>query len=178
MVNENETPVELKPNEIEVYSEINPLIKRSYEKCKAYFLTFKPFNGTYETDPNYYQVRALDAVVCKLKPHCSLIIATREMLDCAKTHINIFCQSNIDLVSKYHEKTSHNKFKIYCKEVEDKYKVIDYILKESKRRYFIKNQDYRIFDPYKSTSTRVATGFGNLDKIKNIIDLNALSDDE
>lgn len=142
---ESVTECSLKPNYNRLYDEHIHRVVRSYEGCKFYFMVFKPYDKPYLEDKEWYYSRALDAVYNKLKNYCPLLIVTREY-DAAKCHINALCVSSADLEAKFHDKSSHNKFKMYASKSTDRIQAFIYMFKEAQKRYFVKYQDYIIYD--------------------------------
>lgn len=121
------------------------IIERTYEApLKWYFLTFKPFDKGYAKDTAWYQKKGIDHCRDKIgkagKAHAYYL--TRET-KATKTHINALVLSESDL-SKLHEKKT-NKYFIYCEAVNDRFKVFDYIFKESRERYFNQYIDFAIY---------------------------------
>ena len=74
---------------------------RTYEApYKWYFITFKPFNSTYEKNIDFYTHKGIDH--CRKKVgKVDAYIFTRE-IDATKTHINCLCVSNRDLTTLLH----------------------------------------------------------------------------
>lgn len=126
-----------------VHGKVEHLIKRSYEKpCKWFYLVFAPLDINYLNDIGWYRNKGFDHVrkkIGRMKCH----IMTKEIM-AKKVHINVLCCSDRPLDNLLHEKTT-NKYSIYCKELTglvDREKVLDYILKEAKQRYFHEYVDY------------------------------------
>lgn len=116
------------------------IIQRSYERpLKWYFLTFKPFNSTYEKNIEFYSIGGFDHCRKKVGKVRTLIM-TRE-INAAKIHINMICVSDRPLSDLLHEKKT-NRYFIYCQECTDRQDTFKYIIKESKQRYFYKFKDY------------------------------------
>lgn len=113
---------------------------RSYElPYKWFFLTFKPFNSTYEKNHEFYQKKGIDHIRKKLGKVEAYII-TKE-IQAEKTHINVLCVSKRDLPKELHGKKT-NRYYIYCQECINRHDSLNYILKESKTRYFNEYEDY------------------------------------
>lgn len=114
----------------------------NYVNCvgNIYYLVFKPKNKKYDPKKNL-----MDHVRKKCGKHSAIII-TRE-IEAAKVHYNVLVRTTEDL-SKLHD-TQDSRFYIYCKEVPHKAadlnKVHEYIVKESKTRYFTDNKDIYVF---------------------------------
>lgn len=106
------------------------VIERSYEDCDLYFMVFKPLNKTYDSKFN-----GMDHVRKKIGAKHKAVIITRE-IHAKKVHYNAMVFTDKDL-SKLHDKST-NRYMIYSKKVPylDKYKIHDYIVKESHTRYF------------------------------------------
>jgi len=126
-----------------VQSTVKHLVERSYEKpFKWYYLTFKPFNKNYEKDLDFYNRKGFDHVRKKIGK-VSASIMTRE-ITAKKIHINVLCCTDRPIDMLHQMKT--NKYFIYCQECpgpEDRRLVLEYILKESKSRYFHEHLDYQ-----------------------------------
>lgn len=109
------------------------LIRRSYEApTRLYFLVFKPFNKNYNAKKDL-----MDHVRKKIGSGHKAVVITRE-INATKVHYNAMILTNKpDLVTTLHNKQT-NIYKITCKEcpLADKYRVHDYITKESRTRYF------------------------------------------
>lgn len=108
-----------------------PIIMRSFEPPMELFMfQFKPFNKTYK--PHY---DFMDQLRKKIGKH-EVVIITRE-INAAKVHYNALVISKTLKAEKFHDKQTNN-HKIYCVKcpMADKYKVHNYITKESKVRYF------------------------------------------
>lgn len=120
-------------------------LRDSYnQESKWYCLTFKPFNKAYDKDSDWFSNSALQAVRKKLPR--GIQILTREV-EATKVHINALISTDMDMVTKFHNKTILNKFKCWCIESTDKQGWFDYIFKESRNRQFIKLKDYYIYNP-------------------------------
>jgi len=126
-----------------VQAEVKHLVERSYEKpFKWYYLTFKPFNKNYEKDLDFYNRKGFDHVRKKIGK-VSASIMTRE-ITAKKIHINVLCCTDRPIDMLHQMKT--NKYFIYCQECpgpQDRRLVLEYILKESKSRYFHEHLDYQ-----------------------------------
>lgn len=118
------------------------IIERTHEApLKWYFLTFKPFDKGYAAETAWYQKSGIEH--CRKKiGKADAYYLTRET-KATKTHINALVLSSSDL-SKLHEKKT-NKYFIYCEAVNDRFKVFDYIFKESRERYFNQYIDFAIY---------------------------------
>lgn len=120
------------------------IVNRTYEEpFKWYFLTFKPFDKPYMKDPLFYQKKGIEH--CRKKVGTvQAYFYTREII-AEKVHINALILSKTD-ISKLHEKQT-NKYYIYCQTIPniDRFKVFDYIFKESRERYFNKYIDFAIY---------------------------------
>lgn len=113
---------------------------RTYERPhKWFFLTFKPFNSTYDDNFDFYQNKCLDHCRKKLG-NVDAYIITRET-KATKTHVNILCVTTRALGNELNEAKT-NRYYIYCKEARCRHDCLRYILKESKTRYFKKYIDY------------------------------------
>jgi len=126
-----------------VQAEVNHLVQRSYEKpFKWYYLTFAPFNKNYEKDIKFYLNDGFRHATKKIgKVECFII--TRE-INAKKVHLNVLCCSDQSLEKLHQMKT--NKYSIHCQELpgpRDRRLVLEYILKESKSRYFHEHLDYQ-----------------------------------
>lgn len=127
-------------NYFRLINDISHIVRRSYEKpFKWYFLTFTPFNSTYEKNLEWYQTKCIDHCRRKLGK-VEAYIMTREK-KATKTHINILCVTTRDL-RKELDGAKTNRYYIYCKESICRHDCIRYILKESKTRYFKEYIDY------------------------------------
>lgn len=120
------------------------IVNRTYEEpFRWYFLTFKPFDKPYEKDPVFYHKKGLEH--CRKKVgKTEAYFYTRE-IKASKVHINALVLSSSDL-SILHEKQT-NKYFIYSVQIPnmDRFKVFDYIFKESRERYFNKYIDFAIY---------------------------------
>ncbi len=116
------------------------ILQRSYERpYHWYYLTFKPFNKNYERDMDFYKTKGLDHCrkkVGKVKAY----IMTKE-IKAAKVHINMIVVTDRPLSAELHEKQT-NKYFIYCQKCINRFDTFEYIIKESKSRYFKKYEDY------------------------------------
>lgn len=116
------------------------IIQRTYERPNEwYFLTFKPFNKNYERDLDWYTTKGLDHCrkrVGKVKAY----IMTRE-IKATKVHINMIVVTDRPLSDELHEKQT-NRYFIYCQKCINRFDTFEYIIKESKSRYFNKYVDY------------------------------------
>ncbi len=127
-------------NYVSIMNKCCYIVDRSYERLyKWFYLTFKPFNSTYEKYNDFYQTKGFDHCRKKLGKVGAYII-TRE-IRARKTHINILCVTTRDLSKELHEKKT-NKYFIYCQESISRHDTLHYILKESKERYFKEYKDY------------------------------------
>jgi hypothetical protein len=123
-----------------VKSNVSHIIERSYELPeKWYFITFKPFNKNYEKNIELYTTKCLDHCRKKLGK-VSAYIMTRE-IKATKIHVNILCVTDRPLVKLLHGKKTY-RYYIYCQEASSKRDSLEYIIKESKERYFYKYVDY------------------------------------
>ena len=123
-----------------IHQSIGYITGRSYElPHRWFFLTFKPFNSTYDTNYSFYQNKCIDHCRKKLGKVEAYII-TRET-EAIKTHVNILCVTTRALDVELHQKKT-NRYYIYCQEAICRHDCLKYILKESKTRYFIKYIDY------------------------------------
>lgn len=106
------------------------LTDRTYElPYRWYFITFAPFNKNYERDIEWYKTKGFDH--CRKKVgKMEQYIMTRET-NASKVHINIVC-----VVDRELRLTNTNRYSVYCEPCIDRRKAVEYILKESKKRYF------------------------------------------
>lgn len=113
---------------------------RTYESpYKWYFLTFKPFNSTYDSHHEFYQKKCLDH--CRKKMGLvEAYIITRET-GATKTHVNILCVTTRDLAEELHNKKT-NRYYIYCQTAINRHDCLAYMLKEAKERRFNHYEDY------------------------------------
>lgn len=121
-----------------------PVVKRSYERpLNLYYATFKPFDHNY--DPEKIQ---LEHVRKKIASWCktSAIIITRE-IEAKKHHYNAMFWTTVPLLDLKVHDTCTNLFKVWCNQVPlvDKYNIHDYIIKESRIRYFKPKKDVYSF---------------------------------
>lgn len=108
-----------------------PIIKRSYESpLNLFMLAFKPFNKLYNPNTDF-----MDHVRKKIGSHKAVII-TRE-INATKVHYHAIVITDKALDEKLHDKQT-NTFKISCIKcpMKDKYRIHDYIVYESRKRYF------------------------------------------
>lgn len=114
----------------------------NYVNCggNIYYLVFKPKNKRYDPKKNL-----LDHVRKKCGKHIAIII-TRE-IEARKVHYNVLVRTAEDLL-RLHD-TQDSRFYIYCTAVPNTKKDVDtvheYIIKESKTRYFYDNLDIYAF---------------------------------
>ena len=127
-----------------VHGKVEHLIKRSYEKpCKWYYVVFGPLQKNYDENLAWYRNRGFDHAIQKIR-RTKCFIMTKEIM-AKRVHINVLCCSDRPLVDLLHEKTT-NKYVMHCQELTglvDREKVLDYILKEAKQRYFHELVDYK-----------------------------------
>jgi len=124
----------------EVQTKVNHLVKRSYERpFRWYFLTFKPFNKNYEKDIDFYNRKGFDHVRKKIGKTEAMIM-TKE-IQASKIHINVLCCSERNLSELLHDKNT-NKYHIFSEPCKDRHLVLEYILKESRTRFFHEHLDY------------------------------------
>lgn len=131
-----------------------PLITSSHEpdRYQMYFLVFKPFDSNKDT--RIQKRNAMDHVRKKIESVLKYdilsqdydLIITRE-INARRTHFNalVFCKTDLEM--ELHEnKTS--RYMIYAQNIkyEDKYKVHDYMVKESRSRYFFSKCPGKILD--------------------------------
>lgn len=97
---------------------------------RVFFMVFKPLNSNYSID--YDGIEYCRKYLSK----CDTVIITRE-INSAKIHFNAIVSSPQDL-TEHHEKRT-GKFMIYCQEIKPERvrRVHEYIVKESRYRYFI-----------------------------------------
>lgn len=118
-----------------------PVVKRSYEKPLClYYAVFKPFNKNY--DPEFDGIDHIRKKVNRFTKTENMII-TREINE-AKIHYNVmFWTLNPECESFFHEKKT-NRYYIHCQKapLSDKYKIHEYIVKESMTRFFKKKDIY------------------------------------
>lgn len=123
------------------------MISRSYEDpFKWYFVVFSPLDAAYAKDEAWFQYKGLSKCRDLFKKPTELIM-TREILRCAKTHVNalVCCQTPPKLNNK---NTYCNKYYADVQLVLSppaRERVRSYIMKESKERPFIKYLDYIIY---------------------------------
>lgn len=125
-----------------VQAVVNHLVERSYEKpFKWFYLVCTPFNKNYEKDLDFYNRKGFDYVRNKIVKKAEAMIMTREIVS-KKIHINVLCCTDKPLDQI---KLKTNKYHVYCQECpapQDRRLVLEYILKESKSRYFHEHLDY------------------------------------
>lgn len=133
-------PMCLFRNYLSIESKVGHITERTYESpFKWYFITFKPFNSTYLKHLDFYKSKGLDHCrkkVGKVKAY----IMTKEIM-AEKQHINMLCVCDRPLDSLLHEKKT-SKYMIFAEEAQDRDRVLQYIIKESKQRYFRRYEDY------------------------------------
>lgn len=122
------------------------IVTRSHEETKAFFMIFKPFLSNRDTPKQ--KRNAMDHVRKKIMDEeVDDVIITREIL-ATRIHFNalVFCKKDLSHLND--KKTS--RYFITCKQVPyaDKYKVHDYIVKESRVRFFYSNATFNINDIY------------------------------
>lgn len=108
----------------------------NFKDCvgNIFYLVFKPKNKNYNSQKCF-----MDHVRKKVGKFDVLII-TRE-INSSKVHYNVLVRTSEDLTGLHD--TQDSRFYIWCKSVkkDDIYKVHEYIIKESKVRYFYDNKD-------------------------------------
>lgn len=130
-------------NYSKVFGDVQYIIERSYEKpLNWYFLCFKPYDINYEKNINWYRTKGFDFARKKIGPVDSFIM-TREIM-AKKVHLNMMCVSDKPLDKLFHDKNT-NYYRIYCVPCYNRHRCLDYILKESRLRYFHKRIDYQYF---------------------------------
>jgi len=127
----------LQYNRIKRYVDDIFISRISDPMLKPYMLVFKPLNDRY--DANSVDHKGLTSILTwsrkQYGSHTWLI--TKEKLHCAKIHFNlILFSSSHDFTERYHDKVFANKYKIYCKPVDDLKRCIEYVLKEALERPF------------------------------------------
>lgn len=122
------------------------IIDRTYEApYKWYFIVFAPIDRAYAQDPDFFRIKGLDKCRSMFKKPQAYIL-TREILDCAKIHVNALVCTDQDLL-KRNTKIFCNKYYVHAQLVDRHHsslnKVLSYITKESKkRRTLYKYLDY------------------------------------
>lgn len=123
------------------------LVTRSHEDMNLFFMVFKPFSSNKDTTNQ--KRNAMDHVRKKIMEDNQVqdVIITREVL-AKRVHFNAMVFTKSDLSTLHDTKTS--RYMIYCKRVPyvDKYKVHEYVVKESRVRYFYSECKSRILDIY------------------------------
>lgn len=124
-----------------------PIIKRSFENLFCFYLVFKPFNINYDDEFNC--VKHVKKYLLN-KKNIDTMIITREILDCAKIHVNVMIWTTALHRLKYHlldgKQTSKYRIKSsYVKTAVDKFRVHEYIIKESKKRWMYPSNDIVIY---------------------------------
>lgn len=137
----------------ELYEEYRLPLSRTYWSKGWYFLTFKPFNKTYEEDPSWYNEKLIRKVYDRFRPMAKLMWLTRET-EATKTHVNLLIYTDKD-ISKYNDSIFFNKAKVFCVGIvaQDRFNIFNYIFKESKNRWFYYHTDYKYFDREEKIST-------------------------
>lgn len=119
------------------YKQFDMVTQRTYDGYNWYFMTFKPFNKTYDS-----HVKGVSKIMTKLANDCVAILVTRET-DATKVHFNVLALTKVNFKEKYHEKTSHHMWKIYAEDcTEYRNRVLKYITKEVVTRPFMLYDDY------------------------------------
>lgn len=125
-----------------------PIVRRSYEDTTLHYLVFKPFNSNY--DPGFNGIEHIRKYLSGRKIYPAAMIITREITS-AKVHYNLMmwvCEDH----DFYLEGKQTSRYRISHQIVttqKDKYNVHEYIIKESKHRYFETNID--IYVPNSNT---------------------------
>lgn len=126
------------------------LIGRTYEEDYHYvYLVYKPLEKNY--DKNF---DGMDHVRKHLKSNFEAVIITREV-NAKKVHYNVMaiCKGHmqLDKLLQLHEKHT-SRYYVYSTYVnktrEDIDRVHEYIIKESRTRYFYKNKDIYVYDKH------------------------------
>lgn len=123
------------------------LVDRSYEDGRWYYATFVPLNKAYEKDEDWFKVKGLSK--CRdLFKKPDVVIMTREILNCKKVHINALVYTSIK--PKLNNKSTYcNKYYVHlqiCDTLHDRRTVLFYIIKETRKRTFVRYLDYIIWD--------------------------------
>lgn len=115
-----------------------------------YYMVTKPFNKAYKKYPEYFANQSYSSEIRtirdKMKTKPVFICGTRETLE-KKTHNNFLVYTHIDMEEKFHD-VNTKKFRYYCKPINDLGILIEYILKESKRRIFNEFTDYSVYPKF------------------------------
>lgn len=110
---------------------------------KPYYMVFKPLNERY--DPQTVDHKGLTSILTWARKQYGshTWVISKEKLHCSKIHFNlILFTSSHDYEKRYHEKVFANKYKIYCKPVDDLKNCIHYVLKEALERKFVHYVDW------------------------------------
>ncbi len=109
-----------------------------------YYLVFKPLDAPYAKDKDWFKYKGIDKCRQKLGSHTRSLL-TREIMDCAKVHINAMVYGPIKIYD-LNNKIAFNKYKILCVVIndtlDDRKRVLKYMLKETKKRSFKLYKDY------------------------------------
>jgi len=116
-----------------------------------YYIVLAPYDRSYKNEPQWYMDKGLDFAHRLFSKHGKTLVITRETLHCSKVHINVLVASTTNLVLLYHKKAL-NKYKVsWCEAVQQNSqnleRVLDYIFKDARERYFELYKDYKIFLP-------------------------------
>lgn len=127
-------------------AEATTIIHRTYEHpYKWYYVVFKPYNSSYEKDPDWYKVKGLGSCRRSFKTP-KAIIMTREIV-ASKVHINVLVCTSSDVILR-HEKDYNNKYKLHVSLLltqADRQNVLTYLWKEALNREFVRYLDYITF---------------------------------
>lgn len=109
-----------------------------------YYLTFKPFNESYEKFFDWYQNRMVDNIFKRYKKNSTYLFITKET-QAAKIHCNLLIETKNDLLKEL-DKNIFNKVKIHVQKVKHGYHnrraIVNYMTKEAKERPFEYYKDF------------------------------------
>lgn len=132
-----------------MYKYTEPFVQRSYEDGRWYYIVCKPFDKQYQKHNKWFTTtQFMNSVKCSLRKYCKDdepdMFLVKEK-DAPKHHINVLICTCADL--NFLDNKNNNKYKFYCRELidqGDRSRVRDYMIKESKHRYFKEYDDYRM----------------------------------
>lgn len=132
------------------------LIRRYMSKFKSYknnddyrwyYFVFKPFTKTKVQDLNWYMTKGIDYCRCKISKYALVFLCTLEY-ESESPHINIIVYGNSKYLDTFMGTMKSgtpkhcNKYAYYCAPADFSERLLKYILKEAKTRFFYKFKDY------------------------------------
>lgn len=146
----------------EIYTECAKWVNAPLAQCKAYEtvlrIVFKPFDKAYERDEAKIINKGLDSLtrwVYRTMKGLNYVLS-REQINCSKTHFNAYVivptTSSIDIVKEWNGKNIMNRYKLFVSPSDDPVIWLEYILKDAKRKQFVKDVDYSLGLTYEGST--------------------------